>query len=52
MAGKVMAITREDPIPALEKFWKLDTFNAEVSAMRGFMKNIFYPTSNSARIND
>jgi len=33
MAGKVMAITREDPLPALEKFWKLDTFNTKVPAM-------------------
>jgi len=33
MAGNVMTITREDPLPALEKFWKLDTFNTEVPAM-------------------
>jgi len=33
MAGKVMAITREDPVPGLEKFWKLGTFNTEVPAM-------------------
>jgi len=33
MAGNVMTITREDPFPALEKFWKLDTFNTDVPAM-------------------
>jgi len=31
--GNVMTITREDPLPAVEKFWKLDTFNTEVPAM-------------------
>jgi len=33
MAGNVMTITREIPLPALEKFGKLDTFNTEVAAM-------------------
>jgi len=33
MARNIMTITREDPLPALEKFWKLDTFNTEVPAM-------------------
>jgi len=33
IAGNVMTITREDPLPALEKFWKLDTSNTEVPAM-------------------
>jgi len=32
IAGNVMIITREDPLPALEKYWKLDSFN-EVPAM-------------------
>jgi len=33
MAGNVTTITREDPLPALEKFCKLDMFNTEVPAM-------------------
>jgi len=33
VAGNITTITRKDPLPALDKFWKLDTFNTEVPAM-------------------
>jgi len=33
IARNITTKPRADPVPALEKFWKLDTFNTEVPAM-------------------
>jgi len=36
IARNITTKPRADPVPALEKFWKLDTFNTEVPAMTVF----------------